>query len=280
MLQLGERGVLDMGKIVKNMVKQLINKIFSILVASSRSKALIINVLYDHPQVCIEAFGKRTNLSQRFENVSALPAQVDNFEDLCFLFSCTQLNMGIANLALDEAAYLYKIIRKLNSANLVEIGRFKGGGTFLMAAAMDAGAHLCSYDIHIKMKDCFDGEAMDKILCQVLEKYGLSDSVDIIVGNSNQVDVGTEPVDLIFIDGDHSYEGVKRDFLHWYKSISSGGHLLFHDAARARAFSSYHREVAKFVQEVERDFGEYFHKKKEVGALVHFIRTEESFEEK
>lgn len=37
------------------------------------------------------------------------------------------------------------------------------------------------------------------------------------------------PYDVIFIDGDHSYAGVKRDFEACRTLLSPGGLLLFHD---------------------------------------------------
>jgi len=75
-----------------------------------------------------------------------------------------------------------------------------------MAAAMDKNLRLRSYDLHIKQVENFDGQKMDQILQNCLRRYGLADRVEIIVANSSEVDVGKEPVDLIFIDGDHSYE--------------------------------------------------------------------------
>ncbi len=37
-------------------------------------------------------------------------------------------------------------------------------------------------------------------------------------------------VDVIFIDGDHSYEGCKDDIDNWYPQMAKGGVMLFHDA--------------------------------------------------
>ena len=36
-------------------------------------------------------------------------------------------------------------------------------------------------------------------------------------------------ISLLFIDGDHSYQGCKRDIEAWYPLMKEGGVLLFHD---------------------------------------------------
>ena len=48
---------------------------------------------------------------------------------------------------------------------------------------------------------------------------------------SNMVIVG-EAIDLILIDGDHSYQGVTDDCNHFLPRVRQGGHALFHDFGR------------------------------------------------
>lgn len=38
-----------------------------------------------------------------------------------------------------------------------------------------------------------------------------------------------ETVDMIFIDADHSYEGVKKDYEAWFSRVKIGGYFAFHD---------------------------------------------------
>src|SRR3990167_5655324 len=45
---------------------------------------------------------------------------------------------------------------------------------------------------------------------------------------SNEVLVG-EPIDLILIDGDHSYQGVSDDCDHFMPKVRQGGYACFHD---------------------------------------------------
>jgi hypothetical protein len=36
-------------------------------------------------------------------------------------------------------------------------------------------------------------------------------------------------VDLLFIDGNHSYESVFSDYRNWYPKLNKGGIMAFHD---------------------------------------------------
>ena len=81
-----------------------------------------------------------------FVHVDRWPERISGFEDLAFLFSSTILGHGIASLRLDEAAYLYRLVRELKPDTAAEIGRYRGGSTFLIASALGTGT-LHSYDI-------------------------------------------------------------------------------------------------------------------------------------
>lgn len=39
------------------------------------------------------------------------------------------------------------------------------------------------------------------------------------------------PIDLLFIDADHEYDGVRQDFLQWSPFVKPGGVIAFHDFA-------------------------------------------------
>jgi hypothetical protein len=73
-----------------------------------------------------------------FAHVTRWPERIAGFEDLTFLFSSTVLAHGIASLRFDEAALLYRLVRELQPNLVVEIGRYRGGSTLLLAAH-DAG---------------------------------------------------------------------------------------------------------------------------------------------
>jgi predicted O-methyltransferase YrrM len=48
----------------------------------------------------------------------------------------------------------------------------------------------------------------------------------------NVVNTWTNPIDVLFIDGNHNYEAVKQDFTQWFPKIKFGGIILFHDSRK------------------------------------------------
>lgn len=50
-----------------------------------------------------------------------------------------------------------------------------------------------------------------------------------IQGDSTKLDFDRE-IDVLFIDGNHTYEGCKGDIDNWYPHMAKGGVMLFHDA--------------------------------------------------
>jgi predicted O-methyltransferase YrrM len=204
------------------------------------------------PRALIEALGPRLRRDASFASAQA-PGRIDGFEDLAFLFTSTQLGRGIASLDLDEAAYLWQLVRGLGPGTLVEIGRYRGGSTFLLAAAMAEGSRLVSYDLHVKGGS---GAERDRRLLAALEAAGLADRVELVVGDSRTAPAPDEPCVLVFVDGDHSYEGVRADYERWRTRLAPGGHLLFHDAVETRGLTTCDPNVARLVAEVERDDAE------------------------
>ena len=64
--------------------------------------------------------------------------------------------------------------------------------------------------------------------------------------------LGGHPLDFVFIDGDHHYEAVKRDFELYSTLMQPGGHIAFHDVAPQPAHSG--NEVERFWTELKRSY--------------------------
>lgn len=52
--------------------------------------------------------------------------------------------------------------------------------------------------------------------------------------------MGKQPVDMVFIDGDHSYEGASGDIINWLPNIKPGGIIAVHDYDKAEVYKREH----------------------------------------
>lgn len=207
----------------------------------------------------------------RFANVARWPETVRGFEDLAFLFSSNQLNHGVASLQLDEAALLYRLARHASVGPVAEIGRFKGGSTVVFATALPDGIELWSYDLHVALRPDLSGEQLDRELDDALQRLGVRHKVRLLVGDSRTVEPPAEPLELLFVDGDHSYDGARADFERWGELVRPGGHLLFHDAVDTGGYGNVYPGVARAAAEVERD--PRWRRQAGAGSIAHFVKT-------
>lgn len=57
---------------------------------------------------------------------------------------------------------------------------------------------------------------------------GCEDRLKIVVADHGNIEIDVEP-DMVFIDGDHQYESVRRDIEFWWNRLVPGGLLCGHD---------------------------------------------------
>jgi len=210
----------------------------------------------------------------RYSTVERWPERLAGFEDLAFLFSSNQLSHGIASLQLDEAALLYRLARNVSPGAVVaEIGRFKGGSTLLLASALPEGAELWSYDLHVALRADLSGPELDRDLGAALERFGLAERVHLLVADSRTAEPPPRPCELVFVDGDHSYEGAHADYQRWRELVAPGGSILFHDAVDTHGYGNHYAGVVRLAGEVERDDRE-LERRPDAGSIAHFVRRD------
>ena len=174
-----------------------------------------------------------------------------DFVQLLWMFNSPKETRNVIRLDLHEAGLLYKYASRIDRGNILEIGRYWAGSTVLLAVATypQAQAKVISIDC---IEGCHDPDADDW-----LSEYPWKNRLDIRVGNSHTMD--NIPLSMLFVDGDHSYEGIKKDFLHHWNYLN--GPCLCHDYTDPTTPG-----VTKFINEwIEDGYAEII---EQVGTLI------------
>ena len=133
----------------------------------------------------------------------------------------------------DSAYLLYGLVRSSKPQVVVEIGSARGRSACFMGMALRENrlGRLYAIDPHIKTA-WNDEESVDTydVFASNVRKLGLQGYVEILRNASNDVARSWNlPIDILFIDGDHSYEGVKRDWELFSPFVRPFGQVVFHD---------------------------------------------------
>jgi hypothetical protein len=114
------------------------------------------------------------------------------------------------------------------------------------------------------------GELLDSELSAALDRFGLAGKVRLLVADSRTADPPPAPLELLFVDGDHSYEGAKADFERWGAFVAAGGHLLFHDAVDSGGYGNFYPGIARLTGEVESHAD--WERRPGAGSIAHFVK--------
>lgn len=132
---------------------------------------------------------------------------------------------------------LLGLLQKVATApprTVVELGTARGGSLFLLSCVAQADARIISIDLPAGLYG--GGYPLWKGML-FRRMVGPGQRLCLLRGDSHsaemvkraQAALGGEAVDLLFIDADHSYEGVKKDFLSYRHLARPGGVIVFHD---------------------------------------------------
>lgn len=123
-----------------------------------------------------------------------------------------------------------KVISKYaaNSKAAVEIGVYEGVNTVNIAKEISSNATLYAIDPFVKgrLGICY----YEKIAKLQVKKNALGSKIKFISAFSAAAAPQVPAqVDFIFIDGDHSIEGIKKDWELYAGKVQPGGYMLLHD---------------------------------------------------
>jgi len=154
-----------------------------------------------------------------------------------------------------ECKILYKLALWLdNNKNIVEIGSYKGRSSCCLAAgALYNNSNVYCIDIWDEYSsitspttwglETFSSPTIFEEFKHNILKYKLNNTIQYIKGDSNTIGLTwNKEIDLLLIDGDHSYTGIKKDYEIWSPFVVKNGIILFHD------YNSHaHPDVKKYI---------------------------------
>lgn len=153
-----------------------------------------------------------------------------------------------------EIEWLLEILRADPPRTVVEIGTQYGGTLFVWTRVATRDAVIATIDAGISV---FGSYAPLALVCRAMalgdqrvETLFAADSHDPRTLDRLREALAGRPVDFLFIDGDHSYEGVKQDFDMYAPLVRPGGIVAFHDTA---AVGSPAEPVADYWNDFKRD---------------------------
>lgn len=130
-------------------------------------------------------------------------------------------------------------VRRVRPRVLVEIGTHLGGTLVCWFAVADPAAHLVSIDLPAPGAD-----TRDETLARAVRQRRPSQRLTTITGDSHAPETLARlrealqgaAVDVLWIDGDHSYAGTRQDFEMYAPLVRAGGLVAFHDIHGSRMF--------------------------------------------
>ena len=132
--------------------------------------------------------------------------------------------------------FIYNLIRNLEPQNIIELGTHKGTSLFSMAQAIKDGKIKC----RLSGVDTWEGDIntggynTETVLGAVkatLKKHYSKVDVNLMKMYFDEALEKTPDasMDIIHIDGLHTYDAVKHDFETWLPRLKKDGIILFHD---------------------------------------------------
>jgi len=138
-----------------------------------------------------------------------------------------------------EISSLMKVIEKEKPKILMEIGTARGGTLFLFSRVMPKGSVIFSLDLpkgHFGGGYPFFKIPLYKLFAKNEQKINLI-RANSHLGQSLKIIkrlLNNKKIDFLYIDGDHTYDGVKKDFGLYAPLVRRGGSIAFHDINKHR----------------------------------------------
>ena len=143
-------------------------------------------------------------------------------------------------------SFAYDLVANIQPKLIVELGTHKGTSLFSFAQS----AKDNKIDVEINAVDTWEGEKhagfygeeVIEGVKDIKEKYYNEVNINLLRKTFDEAidDFEDKSIDILHIDGLHTYEAVKHDFNSWIGKVSNDGIVLFHDIkVTERGFGVY-----------------------------------------
>jgi len=189
--------------------------------------------------------------------------KIDDYINLAFSYQYSLFKWLPYKITLEifqkkkEIWELCKLISKIRAKIILEIGTAQGGTLFLLAKLANSNSVLLSMALPNVGKS--EGYFPYRI---PLYKSFASNNQKIRLIRKDSHDPATllqvkkllknQVIDVLFLDGDHSYEGVKQDFEMYAPLVKKNGIIVFHDIVVIPP--EYNCDVNKFWKEIKKSY--------------------------
>lgn len=112
--------------------------------------------------------------------------------------------------------------------NVVEIGVAEGVSASLMRQTMDPTGSLWLVDPYLSRYPISPARMVAK---RTVRRLGRAAVIWVRQFSYDAAKTWNQPIDLLFIDGDHQEQACERDWLDWSGQVRQGGVVAFHDSA-------------------------------------------------
>jgi predicted O-methyltransferase YrrM len=125
-------------------------------------------------------------------------------------------------------------LRRQTLRSVVEIGTYRGGTLWLWCQLADPDAVIVSIDL----PGGEFGGGYDDAQAEHIRSYARADQKLVLIRANSHLSktrdeltsaLGGRLVDFLFIDADHTYDGVKQDYQMYAPLVRRGGIIAFHD---------------------------------------------------
>src|SRR3990167_4064119 len=135
--------------------------------------------------------------------------------------------------SLEERQAFYKYAKQVpDGGTILDIGTAAGGSAVVFALASKPKVKV--YTIDPMVNTTFQ---------DLLKRTEIGKKVHYLITTSEEAVVPGK-IDLMFIDGIHSYQGVTDDFNHFHGQMKPGGVVMFHD------YYLYNNTIGKAVDDI------------------------------